>query len=563
MGNITHEEITELKKLQGLLKEQDELDDRIKKQETLVKNARKFPEYSPQLKTDNCKTRRSEMIREKEKKGTRTRRLFWLVAIVVFVAAIIVWRIMVTPSEKNPSYLYTPEIVREYSGLCYTVSNEEVEGTLTIESCNPKGELKGTFSFLKENRFNEIYNQTGSYRFKGTVLSKSRDSYITAELELTVWEERKNSSVRAPWEKIQIKIYDDYRVLHCFDNEMWLYTDDYKRSPVEDLYTPEIIKEYSGNCKIRSTCAANISITDCDNSGRLAATFEYFLNDVPAKCEIEGQITKKYDDGYVEFDLYFPHSGYGWTIEPSDMYFPNGSQHFVIFNDFRSIECTDYYVLYINWFYEDEGFTKDPDKVEGPMDYIKKKAPLAIFVIYPVLVIIISIFIARKNPEKLTQKEQSELDRLTALDKENEAENDRLRKEYEIKKRDECVLNSTRLQEKLDNLLYERSVLQAKIDAITVLAPCHKKEYTVNFVISRLAGQYADSIKEALLQLEKKNKEDIAEIIRENERIISQRHQEEFEQKLLENQAAHNRAVEKELNKQTKEIEELRKNIED
>jgi len=104
------------------------------------------------------------------------------------------------------------------------------------------------------------------------------------------------------------------------------------------LYTPEILQSFSGAYRTSNVNGdAIVTITSCDENGRISGYFEFIVDGDYGKYSIEGQITKKKNNGNLAL---FLDSG-AWIVEHSD-YVPLERMEVEIYDDYQSFECAQY-----------------------------------------------------------------------------------------------------------------------------------------------------------------------------------------------------------------------------
>ena len=127
----------------------------------------------------------------------------------------------------------------------------------------------------------------------------------------------------------------------------------------ESLYTPEIVQSYSGTYKTgRTEGNAVVTITSCDQSGKLAGVCEFIVGNDYGKYEITGQITQKKNNGKVTLTL----TPGQWLIQPGD-YSPLETMTVEITDNYQSFKCSLYY-MYWKVGTNDEYYIKTVDDLQ-------------------------------------------------------------------------------------------------------------------------------------------------------------------------------------------------------
>lgn len=110
----------------------------------------------------------------------------------------------------------------------------------------------------------------------------------------------------------------------------------------EDLYTPEIVQQYSGSYVTgRVKGEAIVTILSCDNAGNVEGYFEFIVDNTYGKYEVSGKISEKKNNGNLVLSL---KSGQ-WLVQP-DNYTPLEAMTVEISNQYQKFECNQYG---INW----------------------------------------------------------------------------------------------------------------------------------------------------------------------------------------------------------------------
>lgn len=552
MSNLnTGAELAELKKLHGCLKEWEAAQNRVKSYEEAIRNIKnKSPEdvRVRQAPTDQYEKEYNKYTAAQKKKKDAATGKFFAVAVVILAIMGICWLCMSGIFAKD-TYLHTPELVKEYSGVYYTVSGHPINGKLSITSCNEKGVFEGTFEFSGEDQYTGK-SVSGKYSITGKITTKSQEGYVNATLKFKEWIDR--PSGYNPLNDMQIKIYDDYQAIRGFDYNMCLYASEREQpTAVADLNTPEIIGTYSGefdpNTKVGT---ASITIDTCDASGQVTGMFEYTFEQGIGKWTLTGQIVKKYSDGSVILNL-----NPGEAIANSYMFYYPSTMEVEIYNNYRSVESREG----MHWFYEDEGFKEDPNPTKTPAQQMVNKVAPIVFPAYIVVVLVILVILARKKTDVFTEEQQRKLNRLLNEDNENKVKNEKARQEKIAQAQQNKQRDLAEYHQWLKDAKVHVQECAYRCGQIHILADEDKTLANVEFLIQKLESGRADSLKEALnLMDEDSRRRQEGWLREENARLEAQRRA-----KLEADLAWHNLNVEYEQRRQADELERIRKALED
>ena len=553
-------ELAELKELHNNLKSLEHVSQNIASVESSIKDLSGKSYNGPQgyqLTTNHYQKEFNAYVSKNQTKKAAILGSVLVVAVVILVIMGICWLCMSGIFAKD-TYLHTPEIIKEYAGTYYTVSGHQLNSKLTITSCNEKGAFDGTFEFSGQDQYTDK-TVSGKYSVTGKITTKSREGYVNATLKFKEWIDR--PSGYNPLNDMQIKIYDDYQAIRCFGYNMCMYASDrIQPTAVADLDTQEIIGTYSGdftpNTGDKGT--ASIIIDSCDASGQVTGIFEYFftgnIKNGTGKWTLTGQITEKYSDGTVVLTLN-PNE----QVSNNYMFYYPSAMTAEIYNNYRSLDSSEG----IHCFYEDEGFKEDPDPVQTPtQQMVNKVAPVA-FPVYIVVALVVLAILASKKTDVFTEEQQRKLDELLKKDNENQKTNEAANKQRALqqKQRDQETLENSRAM--LRSFRAQQQELQQKINECSLLGSGDKSALTVESLIYRMESGRADSVKEALLQLDESNRRFYEEQMRTEMERQERDRRIRAEADARWNQAMHNMAVEREQRRQSDELERIRKALED
>ena len=541
-------ELAELKTLRTRLSNWDKAKKDVQHFESKIYSLRNKSDNSvhyhqePTNRYEEAYRRMSSANSEKSNKVVGT---VFAIAVVILMAMIVGWLVLSGVFAED-TYLYTPEIVQEYTGIYYTSSDQQMNAKLKITSCAEDGTYEGTFVF-----YNDDASVEGEYTVTGKIKTKSREGYVTASLKYNEWVKRPLGYV--PLNDMDIKIYSDCQKIRGLNYGMMLYSADYECKPVADLYTPEILqKEYTGK-RSGYTGTLTIVLNSCAQSGYVQGQLKYEHSSGTSTWKLSGMITEKYNDGTVVLQLEAEEE----SIEGFRNYYPSTIE-LRIYDDGKSYDCSEG----MQFFYEDEGFKKDPDPARTPVQKAVNTAAPIVIPVYIVLAVVILVVISKKK-SSLTPEQQNRLNALMKQDAESKAKNENARKRAidQARKDDQKMLadyrqllEGAKQREKEAAYLYSQSYILSDKD---------KSMEKVNFLIEKMESGRADSLKEALILLD-------ADIQRRHDNWLRAElaHQESMRRMQVEAEARrdqmyHNLNVEYQQRRQADELEKIRKALED
>lgn len=504
-----------------------------------------------QLSTNHYEQEASKYISIKKAKKQRILNVFWTFAILILITLGVGWLCLSGVFTKS-TYLHTPEIVKEYTGVYYSSVGDKHNAALTITSCSEQGDLEGYFEFSRAK-------VSGKYAIKGKVTSKSKEGYVTATIKAGEWIDR--PSGYNPLRDMEIKIYDNFQVLRGSDYDMRLYAADYKQPTiVTDLETPEIVKEYSGEFTPNTgkVGTASITINSCNTAGEVTGVFFYSFESSThsgnGKWELTGQIIQKYSNGSVKLRL-VPSK----EISSNYMFYYPSTMEVEISDNYRSFESQEG----MHWFYEDEGLTEDPNPVKTPTEQMVSELAPIVFPAYLAFVFVLAVILHSKKTNVFTAQERQKLDELIKLDSQHKKENEIANKERIAKAKKDDQQQLANYREMLENTNARHQEFKRKVNQSNILAPSDKTLSNVEFLIYRMESNRADSVKEALLQLDDSNRRSQEARLRMDMERLEADRRARAEADAYWNQTMHNIAVEREQRRQSDELERIRKALED
>ena len=545
-------ELTALKELRSELQKEEQFRKDISQYEHWSKeepSKDSHRTYGKQLPTDHYAKERQKFIAENEKNKSRITRPFWIIAIALFAILAVCWLIFSGVFQKD-TYLHTPEVVGEYSGTYYNY-NGECRATLTITSCEENGKLEGHFEFYDADLWGrETY---GKYKIKGNILTKSESGYVTAKIAYVSWEER--PSGYDPMKDMQLLIYDNYQAIRSETYDLCLYAKDRNEpTSVEELYTPEIIKTYTGEFTPNTgkVGTGSLIIESCSEAGQVTGLLEYSYESQGAgQWKVSGQITQKRTDGSVKLTLNLGDAVYNSYM----FYYPSGSFEVEIFDQYRSVYSREG----MRWFYADEGFAENPDPDITPVQALAQKAKPILFIGYPIAVLVLAVLLGLKRADSFTPEQQKKLTELAQLDRQNEETNRRNNEQGRAKEAQQRQKDVAYWQRRARSAREELENCSRRIRQASILSDRDKEMSNVNFLLQQMESGRADTLKEALNQMDEQHRRDSERWLRyENERLAAQQRA-----KFEADQAWHNLNMEYEARRKNDELEKIRKALED
>ena len=545
-------ELTALKELRNELQKEEQFRKEISQCERWIKEepSKKLGEtYGRQLPTDYYDKERQKFIAENEKKRSRITRPFWTIAIALFAVLAVCW-LLLSGSFQKDTYLHTPEVVGEYSGTYYNY-NGECRATLTITACEENGKLEGHFEFYDADLWGrETY---GKYKIKGNILTKSESGYVTAKIAYVSWEER--PSGYDPMKDMQLLIYDNYQAIRSETYDLCLYAKDRNEpTSVEDLYTPEIIKTYTGEFtpSTGKVGTGSLIIESCNEAGQVTGLLEYSYEKQGAgQWKVTGQITQKLTDGSVKLTLNLGDKVYNSYM----FYYPSGSFDVEIFDQYRSVYSREG----MRWFYAEEGFKENPNPDITPTQALAQKAKPILFIGYPIAVLVLAVLLVLKRADSFNPEQQKKLTELAKLDRENEETNRRNNEQGRAKEAQQRKKDVAYWNQRVRSAREAMEGCGSRIRQASILSDRDKSLSNVEYLIQQMESGRADTLKEALNQMDAQHRRDSESWLRyENERLAAQQRA-----KFEADQAWHNLNMEYEARRKNDELEKIRRALED
>lgn len=550
-------ELNELRILQKNLQMLDSAEHQIKSLNELIRQVGSKSTTDVHISrapTNQYEKEYGKYTAEQQKKKSAAISRFLTVAIVLLLIMGIGW-LCTSGIFTKDTYLHTPEIIQEYSGIYYTISGHQLGCKLNITSCDEDGAFGGTFEFTGKDQYTDRPVR-GEYAVTGRITSKSREGYVNATLKFKEWID--HPSGYNPLKDMQIKIYDGYNAIRGFDYNMCLYAADYKQpASVTDLYTPEIIGTYSGEFTPNTgkVGTASITIETCDASGQVTGIFDYSFEQGKGKWKLTGQITKKYDNGSLTL-----------TLKPSEeiansyMFYYPSTMEVDIYNNYKSFDSLEG----MHWFYEDEGFKKNPDPAEKtPLQAAISQAAPIVFPAYIVVALVILIILSCRKTNSFTPEQRRKLDELLKQDDANKVKNENARRQRLAQAEQYKRAQLSTYTRELAEAEAAKAEYTRKCSQMSILADEDKTLANVEFLIQKLTSGRADSLKEALNLMD----ED-ARRRRESWMRAEMAHQEAMlraraEDDARRDQMYHNMNVEYQQRRQADELEKIRRALED
>ena len=210
MSDLNKREIiAELKALRDNIQNFEAAQQNLQSCEAKLKEAEEISTstYYNKYPTDNYQTEHKKYIFENKKRKETKKRVFFTVTIAILVAMIALWLCMSGIFTKN-TYLYTPEILKEYSGTYEADHIPALDVHLSIISCEENGTFQGMFEFSGyENLLNSDIH--GKFSVTGQIQTKSREGHVNATLSFNEWLEKAAGRARmleSEFKEIPIKI---------------------------------------------------------------------------------------------------------------------------------------------------------------------------------------------------------------------------------------------------------------------------------------------------------------------------------------------------------------------
>ena len=579
---VSSTELSQLKKLRQDLEAIEAVNSSIEAKEPQIEKYReeclKQIPKPVRLSTDNAETYKKSCMKSKNKTAGILRGVMVVLVIVAVIGLIALYMSKYILAEDG--YLYTPEIVDQYTGQYYhDIHWDEAEGlqdhVFTITSCDADGKLWGKFECFLDGEC------LGSYNFSGRIDGKSEDGYLEATIYREGWIVEPYYEDYLPEEISSIVICDDFttvKVISSFDGSPCQV---YSSAELEtNLETPEIIRSYSGEYGTyefsHDDSVGTTTITSCDPDGYVTGYFEFYDNGNYGKYSLDGYITEKHANGIVYLTL-----SAGEWIEQPGYYSPLEDMSMVIFDDYSSLSCYQYWMEWsddvtVGHLGIESETDVDSETEEEPVLLKKrplteeeralKKLMLILIVATPIIGFILLVILKRVLKLNCLNKEElQQFNSMQELDQKNYQEN----KSYDarVKKRNDEAFEKTwkYRQEILADLTQTLKGLESEVRENDVLGSKDKKLDVVNYVIDILESRRADSIKEALNKYDEWVKKHDQEIL-----DYYNRKWDEYDRKLKAqqeaedymNQAFHRMKLQREAEKQTDELKRIRKELE-
>lgn len=537
-----NEVLIELKKLQGYLQKRSDAEERIRQCEydmnTLERRLAKETDI-PLKPTDQCEKQRAAYTPN----VYLSVRIIILFLVIGFIAVCALVYGICALFVKDDNW-YDPNLLGIYEGYVYSQYSDPEEISFEFTSCDKKGKLEGIYRYGSGDSLREI-------EFWGNITQRDGKGYLFVTINY-----KENFSTA----EVELLIYDDYNVIRGINRDLILYSPGHERPVLlEDLYTPELIKMYSGQFEPDQYNKVGIGDTkltfeSCDNEGNVAGVFEYVFEKGSAKWAFTGKINEKYSDGALRLSL-----DVTGELSGSDFrtYTPNKTMSVVIYDDYRSLSSSEGF----EWIYSNGELESPPEKTR--FESVATSAIVVVILVYPLLAFALFKILSNIKFEFLTRKQKKKLAELRKLDAENKKENQRnlarAKAMADVERKrvtSRCARESADAElqlAKYDNLVAEESIL----------SPEDKNLHSVEFLIKQLESGRADTLKEALDKLDIHNENRKARFEQEMHQMQMNNMIRDAIAKAQSDQICHNFNVEQESRKQTRELEEIRKKLEE
>jgi len=540
-----NEVIIELKKLQGHLQKRSDAENRIRQCEydmnTLERKLAKDVDI-PLKPTDQCATQRAAYT---PNINLSFRGIILLLGIgFIAICALVYGACALFVKDDDWS---APEMLREYKGYYYTSSDGVWDISINFTSCDKKGELEGTYKFIHGDNVGELY-------ITGKITQRDNKGGAIVTITNGDWIQRPYGYTVA--DKI-VQIYDGYSVIRGLGDDMILFAADGKTpTALDNLYTPEIIKTYSGkyNHDKKGVGDTKLAISSCDDEGNVVGVFEVAFEEDWAKWNFTGKITEKYSDGSLRlsFDL-----GYKIDGEYLGSYRPSNTMGIVIYDDYNALSSSEGFY----WTSSGEELESQPEKTR--LESVATIAVVVVILTYPLLAFLVYKILSNINFEFLTKKQKKRLAELRKLDAKNKEENQRNLARAKAMADAERERVSSRCTREIREAEIQIAECDRLIAGIGVLSFEDKNLQSVEFLIKQLESGRADTLKEALGKLDVYNDQRKASADNAARWYFESQQMANTLATMRTDQIIHNFNVEQEKRKQTKELEEIRKKLEE
>lgn len=557
---ILNEELQQLKKLQRDLRDIETAKAKITIAEGQVdaykKECFRQNPIPSRLAINNAELYKGRTL--KNKKDDASARFSTASKIVIAVAVVAVLALLAVFLFKfdyiGNEYLYTPEIVKTYTRICdkYNFATE----TLKITSCSETGEVKATLKKYEYSKYDE--GLIDEFEMVGKVISKTADNKL-------------------------VKVHFDFQSHNDLSGKTLIFCDDFNTIKYKDfclfaidtvstesLSAPRIVGTYNS---LSLGYYRDVKITSCDANGVIKGEYIIDSSSDYGKCAISGEVTKINEDGSVDCTLNIGNwIDKSWAIKPDKMevkFLPNNHAMFykgVVYtkSPFETIDdlagkywvsAEEFKALESGEFIKRRPLSEQEQALKDTMSKGFYMIPLLAIVLLIILKIALS-----KN--KLSADEQKEYERLQAVDNANRKENESYTARVK-KVEDEIFEKVSKYRgELLADYNSEIRLLEKEVAQNNVLGPKDKYLGLVDYVIDIIENRRADSVKEALKAYDNYQAGLLDQFNKRQDEIVRKyKAQEEAEEYL--NQKIHRMKLEREAQKQTEELEKIRKELED
>jgi len=141
------------------------------------------------------------------KKGNFTKKLIGGIVAIALVGALfgfVIWPKVIYPNMANDNF-NTPEIVQTYSGS-YRTGSTQGDAIITITSCDPSGNISGTFEFIADTAY-------GKYNITGKIIEKKNNGNTKLSISPGEWVIHPENFNQL--EIMEVEITDNYNSFEC------------------------------------------------------------------------------------------------------------------------------------------------------------------------------------------------------------------------------------------------------------------------------------------------------------------------------------------------------------
>ena len=336
----------------------------------------------------------------------------------------------------------------------------------------------------------------------------------------------------------------------------------------DDWSVSELLRKYEGNYYMQYSdpLKYTLEFTSCDEKGNVEGTIEFKDGDTVGKFYIYGNITERGDNGYLVIMI---HPG-SWIEQPFG--YSLGDMEVEVYDNYNVVRATEEKMaLYADgynapndefaWKYSGGELEECPQKTR--VEQYSTSAIVIVILTYPVLAFFLFKLLSNVDIELLTPKQKKVLSDLRKQDQANAAKNKQAIERAEAKA--EAERKRVIAQCNKDITIAKGQVAKAErlVAEITIIAPEDKTLRNVETLIHLLTSGRADTLKEARDKLDIQNNERKAKFERDMQVLEMNNMIKDALAKAESDQICHNFNVMQEKRKQTKELEEINKKLDE